>query len=44
MEEETGYAQTFPQDRPCQLLLQRAVAELTEPSETFTPVWQFTQK
>jgi class 3 adenylate cyclase len=37
-------AQTYPKDRPCQLLLQRAVAELTEPNENFTPVWKFTQK
>ncbi len=32
------------QDRPSQLLLQRAVTELVKPSDPFHPVWKLTQK
>lgn len=35
---------SFPEDRPSQLLLRRAVAELTEPSANFSSVWKFTSK
>ena len=36
--------QLYPEDRPLQLLLRRAVAELTEPSANFSSVWKFTSK
>jgi adenylate cyclase len=43
--EKLGHlVQTYPQDRPCKLLLRRAVAELSEPSADFTHVWKLTSK
>jgi class 3 adenylate cyclase len=36
--------QTHPQDRPCKKLLARAVKELDEPSENFSPIWHLPQK
>ncbi len=36
--------QNFPHDRPSLQLLRRAVAELSEPSANFCPVWKLTTK
>ena len=36
--------QSHPHDRPSHLLLRRAVAELSEPSANFSPVWKLTSK
>ena len=35
---------THRDDRPCKKLLVRAVKELDEPSENFSPIWNLTQK
>ncbi len=36
--------QTHPGDRPCKLLLSKAVNHLDEPIDGFSPVWELTQK
>ncbi len=36
--------QNYPNDRPSLQLLRRAVAELSEPSASFCPVWKLTSK
>jgi hypothetical protein len=36
--------QSHPGDRPCKLLLSRAVDHLDEPTDGFSPVWQLTRK
>ena len=36
--------QVYPDDRPCKKLLARAVKELDEPSDNFSPIWNLTQK
>ncbi|HEY6565826.1 MAG TPA: adenylate/guanylate cyclase domain-containing protein [Pirellulaceae bacterium] len=34
----------YPEDKPCKLLFRRAAAELSDPSEAFSPIWKFTSK
>ena len=36
--------QSHPQDKPCKKLLARAVMELDDPTEKFSPIWNLTQK